>query len=71
MVLVFSSHRPYRFRIVFEATDGARREVRRCWEVKLRLLSRDALDGRTLVRYQFDVVARGIVADPGEDKISM
>ena len=38
-------HRPYRFRIVFEATDGARREVRRCWEVKLRLLSPDALDG--------------------------
>jgi hypothetical protein len=38
---------------------------------KLRLLSREALDGRTVVRKQFDAIAAGIAADlGGEDQLS-
>jgi hypothetical protein len=38
---------------------------------KVRLLSRDALDGRTKARKQFDAIASGIAADlGGEDRLS-
>src|SRR5262245_38956642 len=38
---------------------------------KVRLLNRDALDGRTKARKQFDAIASGICADlGGEDRLS-
>jgi hypothetical protein len=38
---------------------------------KVRLLTRDALDGRTKARRQFDAIAEGIAADlGGEDQLS-
>src|SRR5262245_47673785 len=45
--------------------------VRRSGSAKVRLLTRDALDGRTKARKKFDAIAEGIAADlGGEDKLS-